>query len=106
MVWGVLPLLPVYIIGTCVRGHESMNKQKPAEKKRDKAHLERELISAFERVTARNHPNPSRVGCPSPAQLRKIAEAGATINAEVGDHIGKCSPCVQDLKKLRREKRK
>jgi len=83
-----------------------MNKRKPAEKKRDKTHLERELISAFERVTARDHPNPNRVGCPSPAQLRQIAGAKATINAEVGDHIGKCWPCVQDLKQLRREKMK
>ena len=89
-----------------MRGHESMKKRKPAGKKRDKAHLERELISAFERVTARTHPNLNRVGCPSPAKLRQIAEARATINAEVGDHIGKCWPCVQDLKQLRREKRK
>jgi hypothetical protein len=106
MAWGVLVLLPVYIIGTGVRGHESMNKRKPAGKRRDKAHLERELISAFERATARDHPNPNRVGCPSPARLRQIAEAGATINAEVGDHIAQCWPCVQDLKQLGREKNK
>jgi hypothetical protein len=81
-----------------------MKKRKPAGKKPDKAHLERELISAFERVTARDHPNPNRVGCPSSAQLRQIAEAGATINADVGDHIGKCWPCVQYLKQLQREK--
>ena len=87
-----------------MRGHESMKKRKPAGKKRDKTHLERELISAFKRVTARNHPNPSRVGCPSPAQLRQMAEARGKINAEVGDHIGKCWPCVQDLKQLRRTK--
>jgi hypothetical protein len=87
-----------------VRGHESMTKRKPAGKKRDKAHLERELISAFERVTARDHANPNRLGCPSPAQLRHIAEARATINAEVGDHIAKCWPCIQDLRQLRRDK--
>ena len=104
MAWGVLALLPVYIIRTGVRGHESMKKRKLAGNKRDKAHLERELISAFERVTARDHPNPNRVGCPSLARLRQIAEARGTINAEVGDHIGKCWPCVQDLKQLRREK--
>jgi hypothetical protein len=83
-----------------------MNKRKPAGKKSDKAHLERELISAFERVTARDHPNPNRVGCPSPAQLRQIARVRAGINAEVADHIGKCWPCVQYLEQLRREKRK
>jgi len=100
MAWGVPALLPVYIIGTCVRGNESMNKRKPVGKKRDKAHLERELIAAFERVTARDHPNPNRVGCPSPDQLRQIAETRTKINADIGDHIGRCWPCVQDLRQL------
>jgi hypothetical protein len=81
-----------------------MKKRKLAGNKRDKTHLESELISAFERVAARDQPNPNRVGCPPPARLRQIAEASGTISAEVGDHIGKCWPCVQDLKKLRREK--
>lgn len=80
-----------------------MKKRKPAGKKHGKVDLERELISAFERVIARNYPNPNRVGCPSPAQLKQIAQAKATINAEVGNHIAQCWPCVQDLKKLRRE---
>jgi hypothetical protein len=83
-----------------------MEKRKAAGNKHDEVDLERELISAFERVTARDYPNPNRVGCPSPDQLRQIAEAGAKINVDIGDHIGRCWPCVQDLKQLRREKRK
>ncbi|GEM_PF-2328053 len=106
MVWGVLGLSPAYIVSINVRGHKSMTKRKRSEQNHDNAHLEKELISAFERVTARDHPNPNRVGCPSPAQLKQIAEAKATINAEIADHVGKCWPCVQDLKQLRSGKMK
>jgi hypothetical protein len=77
-----------------------MKKRKAGGKKRDKAYLEKELISAFERVTAREYPNPNRLGCPASAKLKQIAEPGAKVSADIVDHLGKCWPCVQDLRQL------
>jgi hypothetical protein len=77
-----------------------MKKRKAAGKQRDETATEKELISAFERVTAREYPNPNRVGCPASATLKQIAEPGAKVSADIADHLGKCWPCVQDLRQL------
>jgi hypothetical protein len=77
-----------------------MKKRKAAENQRDQTATEKELISAFERVTARKYPNPNRVGCPAPAKLKQIAAPGAKISADLVDHLGRRWPCVQDLRQL------
>ena len=84
---------------------ETMRKKQPRGTGRSKVDLEKELIAAFERVIARDYPNPNRAGCPSAAQLRQIAEAGIKAKRELLDHVGRCWPCVQDLKRLRRSQK-
>jgi hypothetical protein len=78
-----------------------MKKRKAAGNQRDETATEKELISAFERVTARKYPNANRVGCPPLAKLRLIAEPGVKVSADIVDHIGKCWPCVQDLRQMK-----
>lgn len=90
--WEDLALLSAYLEVGNLSGKESMTQ------------LERQLMFAFERVTARDHPNPNRIGCPSAEKLRKIAIEGSRMTVGIIDHIGKCWPCLQELKRLRREK--
>jgi hypothetical protein len=77
-----------------------MKKRKAAGNQRDETATEKELVSAFERVTARIYPNPNRVGCPASAKLKQIAEPGTKVSSDIVDHLGKCWPCVQDLRQL------
>jgi hypothetical protein len=77
-----------------------MKKRKAPGNERDETAVEKELISAFEWVTASRYPNPNRVGCPPPEKLRQISGPGATVSADFVDHLGKCWPCVQDLRQL------
>jgi hypothetical protein len=82
------------------------NEQQPRADKRNKDDFEKQLLAAFERVVARDHPNPNRGGCPSAEQLRYIAEARSKASPEILTHVARCWPCVQDLKRLRRAREK
>lgn len=69
---------------------------------------ERDLLEAFERVVREGHANPKREHCPDPLVIQQMAAAPANeilIDEPTLRHIGRCWPCLNDLKRLR-EKRK
>jgi hypothetical protein len=48
----------------------------------------------------RAHPNPTREGCPPADMLMRLAHRELPINDPAYDHIGKCSPCYQELRAI------
>ncbi len=64
---------------------------------------EKEMIAEFERMVRRDFPNPERVGCPGPEQLRLLAKLsrGSELS-HLLEHVRKCSPCFDELKRVRK----
>jgi hypothetical protein len=58
--------------------------------------IENEMDLLFGRA----HPNPTREGCPSAELLMRLARRELPIGDPAYDHIGKCSPCYQELRVL------
>src|SRR5689334_4386698 len=58
--------------------------------------IENEMDLLFGRA----HPNPTRVGCPPPELLKKLARRELPIDDPAYDHFAKCSPCYQELRAL------
>jgi hypothetical protein len=56
--------------------------------------IENEMDLLFGRA----HPNPTREGCPSAELLTRLAHRELPIGDPAYDHIGKCSPCYQELR--------
>jgi hypothetical protein len=64
--------------------------------------LEDKLIAAYERVLHADYPNPERMGCPGSEILRQLATSPETFTCQSTlEHLGRCAPCVDELKKLR-----
>src|SRR5262249_18059551 len=63
---------------------------------------ERRILDALGRGLLKEFPNPERVGCPGADILRKIASHEMPLSeAEKWlDHLGSCSPCYADFKRL------
>lgn len=70
---------------------------------------EQELVDAWRRALAEDHPNPHRRGCLDRALLEKAAVSLERLDGPERrlfiEHIGNCSPCSQDLKQLRTERK-
>jgi hypothetical protein len=64
---------------------------------------EKRILDALGRGLLKEFPNPNRVGCPGVEVLRKIATREMPLSeAEKWlDHLGSCSPCYDDFRKLR-----
>ena len=64
---------------------------------------ERRILDALGRGLLKEFPNPERVGCPGADILRKIASHEMPLSeAEKWlGHLGSCSPCYADVKRLR-----
>ena len=58
--------------------------------------IENEMDLLFGRA----HPNPTRVGCPPPDLLKRLARRELPIDDPAYDHFAKCSPCYQELRAL------
>ena len=58
--------------------------------------IENEMDLLFGRA----HPNPTRVGCPPPELLKRLARRELPIDDPAYDHFAKCSPCYQELRAL------
>lgn len=58
--------------------------------------IENEMDLLFGRA----HPNPAREGCPSTELLTRLARRELPIGDPAYDHIGKCSPCYQELRTI------
>jgi len=52
----------------------------------------------------KDFPNPERIGCPGPAVLKRIAvhEVPLSEAEKWLDHLGSCTPCYADFKRLQR----
>jgi hypothetical protein len=67
-----------------------------------KIDLEKELIDALDRVVHQDLPNPGRTNCPGGTVLRDLALQPETFrSAATVAHIGRCAPCLDELKRLR-----
>ena len=51
-------------------------------------------------LLGRAHPNPAREGCPPAELLTRLAHRELPIGDPAYDHIGKCSPCYQELRAI------
>lgn len=75
-------------------------KSSPARGASEKA--ERELIRVFDGVLHSDYPNPERIGCPGNGVLKKLATCPEEFACESTlRHLGRCAPCVDELKQLR-----
>lgn len=64
--------------------------------------LEKELLSAFDRVVHQDHPNPERINCPRASALEKLAIGPVVLQSEsILAHIRECAPCFDELRELR-----
>jgi hypothetical protein len=64
--------------------------------------MEHELVGVFDRVLHSDYPNPERIGCPGTDILQKLVISPETFASESTlRHLGRCAPCVDELKKLR-----
>jgi hypothetical protein len=63
---------------------------------------EKRILDALGRGLLREFPNPERVGCPGTNILRKIVvhEMPLSEAEKWLDHLGSCSPCYADFKRL------
>jgi hypothetical protein len=58
--------------------------------------IENEMDLLFGRA----HPNPAREGCPPAELMTRLAHRELPIGDPAYDHIGKCSPCYQELRAI------
>jgi hypothetical protein len=58
--------------------------------------IENEMDLLFGRA----HPNPAREGCPPAELMTRLAHRQLPIGDPAYDHIGKCSPCYQELRAI------
>ena len=59
-----------------------------------------QIENEMDLVLGRAHPNPSREGCPPAELLQRLARRELPIGDPAYDHIGKCSPCYQELRTI------
>src|SRR5690348_427932 len=64
---------------------------------------EKRILDALGRGLLKEFPNPNRVGCPGAEILRRIASREMPLSEaeEWLSHLGSCSPCYDDFRKLR-----
>jgi hypothetical protein len=63
---------------------------------------EKDLTDAFERLLERDFPNPDRTGCPGQDALsRFVACPNAPELSILLEHVRRCAPCFEELKRLR-----
>jgi hypothetical protein len=59
-----------------------------------------EIENEMDLLFGRAHPNPTREGCPSADMLLRLAHRELPIDDPAYDHLGKCSPCYQELRAI------
>ncbi len=67
---------------------------------------EKALIAAFERVVSTDHANPNRLGCSGISVLQEFVMRPETFaRSALLDHLGRCEPCLRELKQLHSDRR-
>jgi hypothetical protein len=64
-------------------------------------HREQRFIEALRQAALSNYPNPDRVGCPDQKTLEAVARRQVPLMDPVIDHVWQCSPCAQEVTRLR-----
>jgi hypothetical protein len=59
-----------------------------------------QIENEMDLLLGRAHPNPTREGCPPADLLLRLARRELPIGDAAYDHIGKCSPCYQELRTI------
>jgi len=59
-----------------------------------------QIENEMDLLFGRAHPNPTREGCPPAELLTRLAHRELPIDDPAYDHIGKCSPCYQELRAI------
>jgi hypothetical protein len=59
-----------------------------------------QIENEMDLLLGRVHPNPTREGCPPADLLLRLARRELPIGDPAYDHIGKCSPCYQELRTI------
>ena len=59
------------------------------------------FIEALRQAALSNYPNPDRVGCPDQKTLEAAAKRQVPMMDPVIDHIWQCSPCAQEVLRIR-----
>ena len=59
-----------------------------------------QIENEMDLLFGRAHPNPTRDGCPSSELLVLMSRRELPIQDPTYDHLGKCSPCYQELRSL------
>ena len=62
---------------------------------------EQRFIEALRKAALTNYPNPDRVGCPDQKTLQAVANRQVPMMDPVIDHVWECSPCAQDILRIR-----
>jgi len=63
-------------------------------------------IDPIEEAYLYAHPNPGRIGCPSPEVLSGLARKVLPISHPARRHLGDCSPCYQEFKRFEAQDQK
>jgi hypothetical protein len=62
---------------------------------------EQRFIEALRQAALSNNPNPDRIGCPDQKTLEAVARRQVPMMDPVIDHVWQCSPCAQEVLRLR-----
>jgi hypothetical protein len=62
---------------------------------------EERFIEALRQAALTSNPNPDRVGCPDQKTLEAVARREVPMMDPVIDHVWQCSPCAQEVTRLR-----
>ena len=62
---------------------------------------EKRFIEGLRQAALSNYPNPDRVGCPDQKTLEAVARRQVPMMDPVIDHVWQCSPCAQEVTRLR-----
>src|SRR5215472_16433611 len=65
---------------------------------------EKRILDVLGRGLLKDFPNPERIGCPGADVLKKIASHEMPLSEAQNwlDHLGSCSPCYADFKRLQK----
>lgn len=68
---------------------------------------EAELLKAWGRYLEKKHPNRRREGCPGLQALNHLASMSIDLEiAATLDHVDRCFPCSEELRRLRKAAKK
>ncbi|MBV9761909.1 MAG: hypothetical protein JO340_15210 [Acidobacteriaceae bacterium] len=63
---------------------------------------DKKLVKALQAAAYNDHPNPTRIGCPTDINILKaLAAKKLHVTDPVIQHVAECSPCFREVMELR-----